>query len=382
RRLRDQGRGIIFITHKLDEVLAIANRVTVIRRGATQPPLNTKALSADTLRAAIFGDLNDGQQTTNHEPRTTNYELRTKYYKLQTTNCPPPLLTIKDLAVEAPGLAYIRNVNLRLTGGRILGIAGVRDSGLETLELAVSGLLDLPGKRPDTGRIREPRKFEGSIALNGREIAGKGVRAFREAGGAYLGADRLGGSLAPEQPLKESLIIHAFRRARRAIFLDMAYLDSWCMSIMRQAGIERSVSDKASSFSGGMLQRILLAREFAENASLIVLSDPGSGLDQQNQIRLMEELKSRVRGRPDTGALLFSTDMEELISTADEIMVLRNGTITGHFIQNPPGDEDVPDASGSSGKNRVLSAHELRAGIIAAMAGTVRAGTMQENHGA
>ena len=95
---------------------------------------------------------------------------------------------------------------------------------------------------------------------------------------------------------------------------------------MDRAGIARSVSDKTFSFSGGMLQRILLAREFSEDASLIVLAEPGSGLDQLNRLKFEEELRSLVsRG---AAAMLFSTDVAELLSVADGIMVLRNGELS------------------------------------------------------
>jgi len=127
---------------------------------------------------------------------------------------------------------------------------------------------------------------------------------------------------------------------------------------MNRAGISRPISDRAVSFSGGMLQRILLAREFAENASLVILAEAGSGLDELNRIKLVKELKEQVRRgayvfrnhgqkKPDSAAafetatfetaaprtacasaLLFSTDMDELISVADEIKVLRNGSLT------------------------------------------------------
>ena len=308
RRLRGEGRGIILITHKLDEALSISDRVTVMRRGVTQKTRNTKELSVEELKNSISG-IEEGVSHLSVQPAPAVPDEE------------KPVLTIRDLQLEMPGFPHIRNVNLELKPGRILGIAGVRDSGLETLELAVAGFLEKPGK----GRANPPGKFEGSITLNGRNITGRGVRAFRDAGGAYLGADRLGVNLAPDLPLKESLIIHACRR-RRGIFLDMNYLNSWCRKIMSHAGIERSVTDRADSFSGGMLQRILLAREFAEEASLVVLAEAGSGLDQFNRLRLAEELKTLTRRGG--SALLFSTDVPELISVADEIMVLRNGTLT------------------------------------------------------
>ena len=313
RRLRGEGKGIAFITHKLDEALAIADRLTVIRKGVTQEPRNTAGISVEELEHSVFGA--DSHLFVKSAPKGAwRHEGK-------------PVLLIKDLAIEPEGLPHIRNVNLCLMPGKVLGITGVRDSGLETLELALSGLLEQPGKDSDK-RNGRPCKYEGSIALNGHDITGRGVRAFREAGGAYLGADRLGGNLAPELPLKESLIIHAVRRARRGIFLDMGYLNLWCAGIMNRAGIARSVSDSTFSFSGGMLQRILLAREFAEDASLLVLAEAGSGLDQVNHSRLMEEIRKRLRQNEFAATLLFSTDLEELISVADEIMVLRNGVLS------------------------------------------------------
>ena len=95
---------------------------------------------------------------------------------------------------------------------------------------------------------------------------------------------------------------------------------------MEKAGITRSVSNRAVSFSGGMLQRVLLAREFAEDPALIVLAEPGSGLDKSNRSKLEDELKALAESG--TAVLLFSTDMEELTSVADEIMILKNGELT------------------------------------------------------
>jgi len=319
RRLRSEGKGIAFITHKLDEALAIADRLTVIRKGVTQEPRNTAEISVGELERSVFGG--------DSRPLAEGGQLFVKGARRHDSHEDKPVLLINDLTIEPEGLPHIHNFNLCLMPGKILGITGVRDSGLETLELALSGLLEQQGR--DLGNRQNGRacRYEGSIALNGHDITGRGVRAFREAGGAYLGADRLGGNLAPELPLKESLIIHAVRRARRGIFLDMGYLNSWCTGIMNRAGIARSVSDSTFSFSGGMLQRILLAREFAESASLLILAEAGSGLDQVNHSRLMEELRRRLRQNESAATLLFSTDLEELISVADEIMVLRNGKL-------------------------------------------------------
>ncbi|MCL2070275.1 MAG: ATP-binding cassette domain-containing protein [Treponema sp.] len=300
KNLRAEGRGIILITHKLEEALAISDRITVIRRGVTQESRYTKELSADALEEAIFETVDSVHITQRRENFCSG----------------DPVLEIKDLHLAPRGLKRIKNINLCLRPGEICGITGVRDGGLETLELALTGLL-----RPGKGE----QKIEGSVRLNGHYITGKGVRAFREAGGAYLGSDRLGVNLAAGLPLSESLIIHAFRRSRRGIFLNIKSLNDWCREIMSRAGIARSASDGVASFSGGMLQRILLAREFAEEASLIVLAEGGSGLDQSNRRKLEEELESHARRG--AAVLLFSTDAAELSSIAGKIMLLKDGTL-------------------------------------------------------
>ena len=307
RRLRSEGKGIVLITHKLEEAMEISDRVTIMRRGVTDEPRYTGELSVEGLKNLVSGG---AKGDSHHLPH-----FKGDSHLFQ------PVLEVKNLKIELPHLPHLRNVNLSLMPGKILGILGVRESGLETLELAVAGLLDFPVKN----RVKDRGKCEGTITLNGRDITGKGVRAFRKAGGAYLGADRLGGNLAPELPLSDNLDIHSFRRARRWIFLDLRALDSWRRKIINRAGITRPLSDRADSFSGGMIQRVLLVREFAEEPSLLVLAGPGSSLDEANFARLTRELRA-LAGRG-ASALLFSTDMDELNSAADEILQLKNGTL-------------------------------------------------------
>jgi len=305
KRLCGEGRGIIFITHKLKEALAIANRVTIIRHGATQESRETSELSAEELRREIFG----AYMTENSKEQKKNSRQNTDE---------SPILIINDLHLEPPGLPAIKNVNLRLTPGMIMGITGNRDGGYETLEYAITGFLEIDDKNVNYN--------SGSIILNGYDITGKGVRAFRNAGGAYLGADRLGSNLARELPLFESLIIHAYRRERLGIFLNMAYLKAWCGKIMKRSGVMRSVEDKPASFSGGMVQRILLQREFAEDVPLLVLTEPGSALDQINRAALADALREYAGGG--RAVLVFSSDAEELKFFTDEIMALKEGTLT------------------------------------------------------
>ncbi|MDR0629991.1 MAG: ATP-binding cassette domain-containing protein [Treponema sp.] len=317
--LKTEGKGFALISHKLEETMAIADRVTVLRKGKTQASQSARSLGNETLQALMFGmDRHKGSRPVKDRARGDSSPTR---------SLPPPrrgissepLLVVQGLSVEVPGRPFIRQIDLKLSPGTILGIAGVRDSGLETLELALSGFL---------------RPSEGTIRLQGRELAGKGIHTFRDAGGAYLGADRTGSALAPHLPLQDSIIIHAHPRSLRGLLgkwgiMEQGFLDAWAARIMGQAQVAGSFKTSAHAFSGGMLQRVLLARELAEKTALLILAEPGWGLDRKNRERLTAELRRYVK--PGRGVLLFSTDVEELVALSDTILVLRNGAFSAHI---------------------------------------------------
>ncbi|MDR2483043.1 MAG: ATP-binding cassette domain-containing protein [Treponema sp.] len=324
RALKAEGKAVALISHKLDETLALADAITVLRRGKTIADREAAFFSGESLRSLMFGGgeplAAQAKEPAAQAKKPAAHEARrppASRARLSTVK-----LVVENLEVRVPGRPFIRGVRLEVCAGAILGIAGVRDSGLETLELTITGLL-----RPAAGRI----------LLQGRDITGKGIRAFREAGGGYLGADRLGSALAPALPIRDSLIIHAHRRARRGVLgrfgiMDRRFLDEWTAGIMDRAGVRVSPQDRAGFFSGGMLQRLILAREFAEDASLLVMAEPGWGLDGPGRVRLHETLREYAASGG--AVLLFSTDMDELLALADEIAALRNGVLSR--LERPP----------------------------------------------
>jgi simple sugar transport system ATP-binding protein len=314
RRLREEGKGIVLISHKLEETLGLADRVTILRKGKTAAVRAAASLDEESAGALMFGtEENAGRFPVPPVPEHTAPRRNS-------------LLSVRGLCVSAPGRPLIRNLDLDLGEGEILGIAGVRDSGLETLELALTGFL-----RPSAG----------AAALRGREFAGQGPGAFRAAGGAYLGA---GTAAAAGLPMRDSIIIHAHRRALRGPpgklgIMDRRFLDSWTAGVMNRARVFLSPGARGDSFSGGMLQRIALARELAENAALLVLAEPGRGLDRNHRRDLAGKLRSYVQsGR---GVLVFSTDVDELLSVADTILVLRNGGFSGRVFPRAPENSRV-----------------------------------------
>jgi simple sugar transport system ATP-binding protein len=303
--LRDDGKGVILITHKLGEIATYADRVTVLRGGKTAAVLDEDEIDETKLSELIFGT---------REKFPTKNTNETKLTKKFTEN--ELVLELKNFSVNVAGRPLIRGVDLAVRRGEIVGIAGVRDSGLETLELAAAGFL------PSSG----------TLAVNGSALADRlrgeagCIAAFRAAGGAYLGtADE---TIAPLS-VRDILIIHAHRRFQKWGILDSKKLAAWSKRLIKGAGIEeRSAADgsdlvPASSFSGGQLQKILFIRELAEKTPLLILAEPGRGLDRKSRGKLARLL----RGRADEGAgiLLFSTDNDELLAVCDEVHILRNG---------------------------------------------------------
>lgn len=317
RRLRDEGKGIVLISHKLEETLKLADRVTVLRRGKTAPPLEAAGLDSASLWELIFGSPSEGEGP-GEEPGDG----------LSTPspgggNGFPPALRLRNFAVNTPGRPLIRGLDLDLERGRIMGIAGVRDSGLETLELALTGFL------PSLGSLR----------IGGRELVKRRVRSFRAAGGAYLGTGQEGTAL----PVRDMLIIHVHRRLQRHGILNRPKIDRWVRLLMSAAQVPLWDKAPAAVFSGGQVQRLLLSRELAEDCVLLVLSEPGRGLDSRYRKELAARLRRKAAGG--TAVLIFSTNVEELMALADTVTVLRDGYFTGSFDLNSSGPGDSEETS-------------------------------------
>jgi simple sugar transport system ATP-binding protein len=335
-RLKAEGKGIVIISHKLEETTGIADRVSVLRRGRTVAAAAASSLDAETIGALMFGTARGKAPV----------GIAAAFKPAARAASTEAGLVVQGLALEARGRPFIRNVSIDRPLGKIVGIAGVRDSGLETLELGITGFL---------------APAAGTITLRGRDIGGKGPRAFRDAGGAYISADRAGTALAPELRLRDNIIIHLHRRARRGFpgalgIMDRGFIGNKLRNIMAAAGVAGNPRDPAESLSGGMQQRIILAREFAEDAAILVLAEPGWGLDQSSRERLHAQLREQVaKGK---GALLFSTDMDELLALSDEILTLRNG--------------EFSDRIGIAPNNGAAAVREMKERIGRAMIGARR----------
>ncbi|MFA6507378.1 MAG: ATP-binding cassette domain-containing protein [Treponemataceae bacterium] len=312
--LKAAGHGIVLISHKLPETLRVADRVTVLRKGRLVGTRDAAELDADELRSMMFGPAENKKE---EPPITMNEEGETA-------------LSIRGLTTRLSGRPLLRGIDLDLRRGRILGVAGVRESGLETLEFATAGLI---------------RAESGSIELLGKRIEGRGAKAFREAGGVYVPADRMGIALAPRLSINDNLSVHPLSRAHG--FLSPAELWTRSRAVMEAARVAGDPKQTASSFSGGTLQRLILARELAENPDFILFSEPGWGLDAASRMELDRRIKRLARAGK--AILLMSTDLDELISLSDSIVTLRDGLVSGRFARTEFTDtEELREAIGAA----------------------------------
>ena len=306
--LRDEGRGIVLISHKLDEALKIAGRITVLREGKTQITCKPFEISNEELHRFIFGEGSHNLLSKQSIDRSSSI-----YGRLFSTDKKKPSLSLNNFTVNVAAYPIIRGINLKTEPGKILGIAGVRDSGLETLELAITGFLP----------------FEGMLCISGAELNGgeksaaKRISEYRHAGGCYLGQKGEGEFLT----IHDLLLIHAHRRFHKFGVLNRSKINKWLMAVTEAAKVpHRNNADACTAFSGGQLQRLLLTREMAEDSVLMLLSEPARGLDLRYRKRLASLLREKAEGH--TAVVIFSADADELLELTDSVAVLHGGTIS------------------------------------------------------
>jgi len=304
RKLADEGKGIVFITHKLGEVKAVSDRVTVLRRGrVVASGLDAKRVSVLELARLMVGE---------------KFEFGLKERKPVAFR--EVVLDVKGLAVrDDKGLLAVKDVSFELRAGEILGIAGVAGNGQRELVEALVGL-------------RKPEK--GSIKIMGVEVAGKGPRDILELGVAFIPEDRVGMGIAPGLSVEENLILKCYHRPpfSKGPFLDLRFISEWSRKLVDEYGIMTpSLKTPVGVLSGGNIQRLILARELSMKPRLIVASHPTYGLD----VAASEYIRSLLIEQRNKGAavLLVSEDLEEIMALSDKIAVMYDGRIVGDVME-------------------------------------------------
>ena len=297
RRMKDQGKTIVIITHKLDEVLAISDEVTVMRDGRTVGRVKTSETNAAELAKMIVG--------------------REVLLRVEKTDAKPSsnVLEVEDLFVVGRHGPAVENISFNVRAGEIVGIAGIEGNGQTELIEALAGLC-----KPQSGRI----------SFEGRDVTKRSARELKELGIAHIPEDRHRRGLLLNSDLAENSILGVHYRPPLASagMMSSSAIDKRVGEIIENFDVRPANPElTAKSLSGGNQQKLIIGREFELDPKLLLVSQPTRGVD----IGAIEFIHRKLIELRDKGraVLLVSAELEEVTALADRLLVIREGKIVG-----------------------------------------------------
>jgi general nucleoside transport system ATP-binding protein len=300
RSLKSQGKSIIFISHKLNEVLEVADRITTVRRGVVVDTVPADGATEEGLARMMVG--------------------REVLLRVDKTPSRPagPLLSVEHLTViDDRGLEAVRDVSLEVRSGEIVGLAGVDANGQSELIDAIAGL------RPVE---------EGRIVVDGEDLTRAHARETLDAGVGHIPEDRHRRGLVLPFSLTENLALHQYRRApnSRHGFLSPRRMVARARKLLQEFDVRGGTPETpAYALSGGNQQKVVLAREIDGDPKVLIAAQPTRGLD----VGAIEFVHRRLVEQRDAGRAVFlvSLELEEILSLSDRILVIYEGRIVGEF---------------------------------------------------
>jgi simple sugar transport system ATP-binding protein len=299
RVMAGEGRTVIFISHKLHEVKAVSDRVTVLRAGKTVATVPTADATPKSLASLMVGREVAGVQRQPHE------DVRGG-----------AVLEVSDLwALGDRGGDALRGIALEVRAGEIVAIAGVAGNGQRELAEAITGM-------------RSPSR--GSVAVSGRRLAGGDAREAIGAGIAHVPEDRLHTGVAPSLSIASNVVLKSYRgpAASSGPLLRLRAIRDFAASLITRYDVRGGGPEApARLLSGGNLQKVVLAREFSGEPRVLVVASPTRGLD----VAAIETVHGYLRDAASRGVavLLISEDLDEILALADRIAVIYEGRIVG-----------------------------------------------------
>jgi general nucleoside transport system ATP-binding protein len=300
RNLVREGLSVIFISHKLNEVLAIADRITVLRRGKRIDTIPREGATEEGLARMMVG----------------------REVLLRVEKTPPEpgdaLLSVEDLHVnDERGLPAVRGVSFDVRAGEIVGIAGVDGNGQTELVEALTGLR---------------KAMSGRMAIGDEELTNATARRRLDAGLGHIPEDRHRRGLVLEFTLAENLALHDYRKPPNSRFgwLQPRRILAWARRLLQEFDVRGGgATTRASSLSGGNQQKVVVAREVERDPSVLIAAQPTRGLD----VGAIEFVHRRLVQERDEGRaiLLVSLELEEILSLSDRILVMYEGQIVGEY---------------------------------------------------
>jgi simple sugar transport system ATP-binding protein len=294
--LTAQGVSIIFITHKLKEVLAIADRITVMRSGRVVGTANPKETNEAKLASMMVG--REVILTVQKKPAQVGEEV------LQVTD-----LRVRDVR----GLEAVRGISFSVCAGEVLGIAGVQGNGQTELAEALTGLRNIES---------------GQFILDGKDLTGKPPRPLTEAGLAHIPEDRQRQGLVLAYSVADNMVLCDYYKPRfsRGVVIQNNQVDTNARKLIKEFDVRTpSPYLSAGKLSGGNQQKVIVARELSRPVKLLIASQPTRGLDVGSIEYIHKEIVlMRDRG---VGVLLISAELDEILSLSDRIAVMYRGEI-------------------------------------------------------
>jgi simple sugar transport system ATP-binding protein len=298
--LKAQGKSIVFISHKLNEVLEIADRISVLRRGKLIETIPREGATEAGLARSMVG--------------------REVLLRVEKTPATPgePLLQVHELVVrDDRGLEAVRGISFEVRTNEIVGIAGVDGNGQTELIDALTGL-----SHPASGSIR----------VGGDELSHATAREALDAGMGHIPEDRQRRGLVLDFNLAENLVLHDYGREpfSRLGWINPRSWLRWARGLLQEFDVRGGgPTTRGGSLSGGNQQKVVIAREVSRNPSVLIAAQPTRGLD----VGAIEFVHRRLVEQRDAGkaVLLVSLELEEIVSLSDRILVLYEGRIVAEF---------------------------------------------------
>jgi ABC-type uncharacterized transport system ATPase subunit len=309
RHLAHGGKSVILITHKLQEVMEVADRITVLRNGKVTGTVTRQETTTDELARMMVGR-----------------ELQPSGERIKQDG--KPLLEVQQITVRSGGSRpLVDQVSLTVNHGEIVGIAGVSGNGQSELLQAITGL-----RHADEGRVM----------LAGRDVTNRPVAEIRQAGLAHIPEDRYLWGAAKQESVAENALMGYHRQpafTRGGVILRDAFRKLAAEWMDRFAIKASSLQEKAGNLSGGNLQKLIVARELGQNTPLLIAAEPTRGVD----IGAMETIHQALLEKRNNGdgILLVSSELTEILSLSDRILVMYEGRIVGELERSEATEEKI-----------------------------------------
>lgn len=310
RNLVAEGKSIVLITHKLKEIMAISDMVTIIRRGKWIDTVVTKETNTSELAEKMVG--------------------RQVSFKVEKAKANPKetILEVNDLHVKGQhGLKALNGTTFNVRAGEILGIAGVDGNGQSELIYALTGL-----KKIDSGSVR----------LKGQDITNKSPREISKSGVSHIPEDRHKRGLVLDFTVSENLVLQTYFQPpfNKNGFLDYKEIDKHAEKLIKEFDVRTSsIYNRARGLSGGNQQKAIIAREYNKNPDLLIAAQPTRGLD----VGAIEYIHKRLIELRDQGkaVLLISFELDEILNISDRIAVIYEGQIVGEVLPEETNDQEL-----------------------------------------